>query len=66
MSFCSDKSFVYDASDDSWKRLADTNYGKYGGKVVTGRKGIFAFGGEGYGTGYSTFVEEYDQEKDSW
>ena len=66
MSFYSYKSFVYDASDDSWTRLADTKYGRYGGRVVAGQKRIYALGGLGVSTGYSTFVEEYKPEKKTW
>lgn len=59
-------SFVYDASKDGWTRLANTNYGKYGGKVVMGQKRIFALGGRGYTIGFATFIEEYNLDKNTW
>ena len=64
--FFSYKSFVYDASKDSWTRLGNTNYGKYGSRVVASRQRIFALGGGGYTTGLTTFVEEYNPDRNTW
>jgi hypothetical protein len=46
--------------------VADTNYGKLWGKVVTFKNRIFALGGWSWALGDNKFVEEYDPNLNKW
>lgn len=55
---------IYDASSDTWRRVADAHFSKYAATAVLMGKRIFSFGGES-GQQYDV-VEEFIVDKEVW